>query len=665
VSFNEFCYVEIAFGDVRHRGQLVDVDGLNLEQLTGENFVSLYRFDQQAYRYVQSKKTVAGLPSLPVWADYLWLDIDSPDLDLALNATRKVLSHIEGLDSDLCYHIRFYFSGAKGFHIGLPGQLAGFRPSEELPHLHKLLALALADGVEIDTSIYGQTRLFRLANTLNKKSGLYKVQLTIDQLRSWTVAEIKEHAKIRRGNAHLNLLSSKETPQTNARLVELLEEAQKTEENKQCCDGIKSHDWVYKALTEQSEGNRHTNFSQVIGWLLSPSKSMDVICQFLMPYAERSGYPLGELEEQVRDFCVRYGQDNTSVFDTTNSKQTQTELKAISLAELLDTTDPRIEWQIQSLIPVQTATIIAGPASAGKSFLLLDLSLAVVTGTRFADSFDAKKGVVLYIDEENGPQILCNRLRRLMEGRNLSEPPADLHFCVDQRVLMDDITSLSALDKVLTELNPDVVVIDTLKRVTHREENSATEMAKVFSAIRYLITKHHAAFIIADHHRKPSKFASSPEQLLRGSSDKAAFVDCLVTVKKIDDDIILAHTKSRATKATEPIVVTLRDVSEGAIRIEFKGFAKDIQGKARAEQALEWLLDKIGNEWRSRQDLVRLGKQADISEQMIDKALKFGCRSGHLMREERKVEGRGGKSYYFKRNDSDTDEPISELAEVQ
>ncbi|MDK2464213.1 MAG: primase C-terminal domain-containing protein, partial [Candidatus Korarchaeota archaeon] len=82
-----------------------------------------------------------------------------------------------------------YFSGSKGFHIGVHGGVFGeIEPSEQLPDvLYRLQSAIVAqaklkDAEVVDYSVGRRLSLLRLPNTRHSGSGLYKVPLTLHEL---------------------------------------------------------------------------------------------------------------------------------------------------------------------------------------------------------------------------------------------------------------------------------------------------------------------------------------------------------------------------------------------------------------------------------------------------------------------------------------------------
>lgn len=94
--------------------------------------------------------------------------------------------------------IGFYFSGSKGFHLTVDPRILGIVPDRNLNVMYKALALHLYSSYKIpiiDLRIYDKRRLFRMPNTVNSKTGLYKVPLTLTQFRQFSFSELCDYAK--------------------------------------------------------------------------------------------------------------------------------------------------------------------------------------------------------------------------------------------------------------------------------------------------------------------------------------------------------------------------------------------------------------------------------------------------------------------------------------
>lgn len=160
-------------------------------------YLSIYKYNEghkaESVKIIQGKKGprpkgVKGVTD--VLTDKLVFDIDNEyDLESAQQSTIKVIKRLEkhNISNE---DMLISFSGNKGFSIIV------HLKNEITPQEHLNIAYALAGDTDgFDDSIYNPSRIFRLDYTKHKESGLFKLPLTFDQLKDWSVDKIKSHAK--------------------------------------------------------------------------------------------------------------------------------------------------------------------------------------------------------------------------------------------------------------------------------------------------------------------------------------------------------------------------------------------------------------------------------------------------------------------------------------
>ena len=174
----------------------------HVESLKGQHdcFQSLYLHSSEIEKYYQAQATINGKPGLigykgVVSCDVLTIDIDvKGDLDKAQQIAKGLLFRLErdfGVD---CHIVKIVFSGNKGFHIDIPSALFGeFIPSVGLPNLHSKIVYQLALGFEsaVDLDIYYTIGLIRIENTRHGSSRLFSIPLTLEEMNTLTIDEIK------------------------------------------------------------------------------------------------------------------------------------------------------------------------------------------------------------------------------------------------------------------------------------------------------------------------------------------------------------------------------------------------------------------------------------------------------------------------------------------
>ncbi len=129
------------------------------------------------------------------WCKWLTFDIDRPELADALAAAKRLVAFLTQRFPEIDGALPVYFSGRKGFHVGL--ELPEPEPSPVFNDVAKTLAdgLATAAGVAIDLSIYDRNRIIRLPNSRHAKTGLYKRRIDADDLVRMSVEQVLERAR--------------------------------------------------------------------------------------------------------------------------------------------------------------------------------------------------------------------------------------------------------------------------------------------------------------------------------------------------------------------------------------------------------------------------------------------------------------------------------------
>lgn len=153
------------------------------------NKVDAYATNYMYFEEDQNKSEILG----PLYID---LDGDINNEETYNNVKKDALIAISYIINQLYVpeeYIRIYFSGNKGFHLIVPSNVFGIEKSIDLNDKYKKIALDLKRytiNKTVDTGIYDKKRLLRLPNTINGKTGLYKVRITPKELREFSYKEI-------------------------------------------------------------------------------------------------------------------------------------------------------------------------------------------------------------------------------------------------------------------------------------------------------------------------------------------------------------------------------------------------------------------------------------------------------------------------------------------
>ena len=193
-NYTNFKFVDIALGDPGARNHIVDISKVKKLIIPNqEAYCTYHRFDASYHDHVAQTGSVSGYRG-PSYCDFIPFDFDNASQPEQAQSDARDFCHylntMYELDLDA---LKYYYSGYKGFHILIPTTLFGIEPSTDLAGIIKRIAGNLCNNV--DPQIYDQNRLLRITNTINNKSGRYKIQLSAKEFMHLPMATILDFAR--------------------------------------------------------------------------------------------------------------------------------------------------------------------------------------------------------------------------------------------------------------------------------------------------------------------------------------------------------------------------------------------------------------------------------------------------------------------------------------
>lgn len=162
-----------------------------------EAYLSAFFFGADFRDYLHGTGSTKGYNG-PCGALCIWFDLDNEDnpqaaLDDCRRLAASILDRYRVLDDD---DLLLFFSGSKGFHVGLP-VIWDAPPSIAFNRVARRFAEGFAQlaGVKIDTSVFDKVRAFRAPNSRHPKTGLHKRRLALDELIGLSLDGIRQLAK--------------------------------------------------------------------------------------------------------------------------------------------------------------------------------------------------------------------------------------------------------------------------------------------------------------------------------------------------------------------------------------------------------------------------------------------------------------------------------------
>ena len=202
-----------------------------------------------------------------------------------------------------------------------------------------------------------------------------------------------------------------------------------------------------------------------------------------------------------------------------------------SLSEMLENPPELAEEVIEGILRQGHKMLISGASKAGKSFLLMELCLAIGTGTRWL-KWKCKKGRVLYINLEIDRASCFDRFCKILEAKGMSSEVFDNVEIMNLRgkaAPMDKLVDrliFKAKDKGYT-----VIIIDPLYKVITGDENTASDMAHFMNQFDKLAEALGCSVVCCHHHSKGQQADKRVSDRASGSGvfsrDNDAILDML------------------------------------------------------------------------------------------------------------------------------------------
>jgi len=207
----------------------------------------------------------------------------------------------------------------------------------------------------------------------------------------------------------------------------------------------------------------------------------------------------------------------------------------VNLKDVWDKMPPLKPELIEGILRQSHKMIVASTSKAGKTFILIELAVAIAEGMNWI-GHRCKQGKVLYINMELDAASFFHRIQDIYKKLKLTS---------DNHIENIEIWNLRGVGKTLTELAPIIinrmkkrdylaVMIDPLYKVMEGDENSNGDVARMVSGFDRIAEETGAAVIYAHHFAKGNSAAKSIIDRAAGAGTFARDPDAILTMTQID-----------------------------------------------------------------------------------------------------------------------------------
>ena len=216
---------------------------------------------------------------------------------------------------------------------------------------------------------------------------------------------------------------------------------------------------------------------------------------------------------------------------TENERNKMGEPSPISAKDLMKKQFAPIEYAVPDILPMGLI-ILGGKQKIGKSWLDLNLSLAVASGGIALGKYPVKQGDVLYLALEDTERRLQDRIAQLLSPG--SEAPVSLE--IETKWPRMDSKGIAALEKwLLTHPNARMIIIDPWVKVKPQVRSRQGETGydadyEALAGIKDLADRYGVCILIQFHLRKQS--ADDPFDEVNATTGATACADGFVSIKR-------------------------------------------------------------------------------------------------------------------------------------
>ncbi len=248
------------------------------------------------------------------------------------------------------------------------------------------------------------------------------------------------------------------------------------------------------------------------------------------------------LNEAGADIAPPDAAEDFDVWDEVEPTEERSRWNFLSLDDVESLPPPR--WLVPGVLTEGSLAAIYGAPESGKSFLAVDMSMAIAGGMDWHGR-QVERGGVLYIAAEGAPglgkRFRAWKMDRCAQGRRF-----DLHLMRDDLNLAAEKDGgvrafVQAVSDELGSLR--LIVIDTLNQTASgADENSAKDMGRYIASMKLLRNVTGAAVVVVHHSGKDLSKGMRGSTALLGAMDTTVEVErhtdghsIKVTVKKQKD----------------------------------------------------------------------------------------------------------------------------------
>lgn len=304
-------------------------------------------------------------------------------------------------------------------------------------------------------------------------------------------------------------------------------------------------------------------------------------------------------------------------------------LSFITATDLQKADLPPVQFLVDGILPVGTS-LLSAASKIGKSWMVLDMGLAIAAGKPFM-GHNTKQAGVLYLALEDSQSRLQDRMNKIL---NRGKAPDGMRFSIVAPNLDEGLLEILAED---LKANPDteLIIIDTLQKIrgsAKARESGYEQDYREMGAVKKFVDERGISVMFVHHNRK-MKDEDDPFNMISGTNGIMGAADTTWTIiknKRSDNEATL-HITGRDVAQADTVISFDKSAWKwkpmGALDLIVSQREREAYDNDPIVHTIKTLL-KEGGEWKgSAADLMAEGKRIckrsiAVSAQAIGYALR-------------------------------------------
>lgn len=235
----------------------------------------------------------------------------------------------------------------------------------------------------------------------------------------------------------------------------------------------------------------------------------------------------------------------------------------ITMADYIGKEPQLPEELIEGILRVGHKMLISGASKAGKSFLLMELCVAIAEGRKWL-GFNVKQGKVMYVNLEIDDQSCIKRFKEIYRRMGIPENRQTFKNLYIWNLRGKAESAAKLVKQIVRRFKDEkllCIVIDPIYKIqTTGDENNASDMAKFCNEFDKLCTQTGASAVYCHHHSKGTQGMKKAQDRASGSGVFARDPDAILDLIELDisESIRNLHAECESSSAWQ-VETSLRE----------------------------------------------------------------------------------------------------------